>query len=133
MGPRIGRFSHGKVRDIPANNIPLVATGFFILVFGFLAFNGGSQASMNRPGDGETVAMVFYATLIACCSGGAVVLIAFRLKTGYWKFGPTVNGALTGISRTLLAKRKGFKTTSGFQEWCLCVVVAMVFTRGRLV
>ncbi|XP_059082063.1 putative ammonium transporter 1 [Tigriopus californicus] len=118
MGPRIGRFTHGKLRDIPANNIPLVATGFFILVFGFLAFNGGSQASMNRPGDGESVAMVFYATLIACCSGGAIVLIAFRLKTGYWKFGPTVNGALTGMVSVCCG-------CDGFYPWSACLAGAV--------
>ena len=96
IGPRIGRFKGGAVVEMPCHNVPLVATGFFILVFGFLAFNGGSQASINSAGDAEAVSMVFVATIIGCCCGGLVVLIFLRMRTGYWKFNPTVNGALTG-------------------------------------
>ena len=42
LGPRIGRF---QVKDeaFIAHSIPLVSLGAFILIFGFFAFNGGSQ------------------------------------------------------------------------------------------
>ena len=44
IGPRFGRFTEdGKPIDIPGHSIPLCALGGFILFFGFLAFNGGSQ------------------------------------------------------------------------------------------
>ena len=33
----------GKVNDIPGHSVPLAGLGGFILIFGFLAFNGGSQ------------------------------------------------------------------------------------------
>ena len=36
--------------NISGHNIPHVALGGFILVVGFMAFNGGSQASISQPG-----------------------------------------------------------------------------------
>ena len=44
IGPRDGRFpKDGKAIDIPGHSVPLASLGGFILLFGFLAFNGGSQ------------------------------------------------------------------------------------------
>ncbi len=63
MGPRLGRFrgpsphaiggaaAGGGVApaaSIKSHNIPLIAIGFFVLVFGFLAFNGGSQVKKKN-------------------------------------------------------------------------------------
>ena len=41
----IPRFVNGKPVNIPGHSVPLAGLGGFILVFGFLAFNGGSQVS----------------------------------------------------------------------------------------
>ena len=44
IGPREGRYtSDGRPVNIPGHSVPLSALGGFILLFGFLAFNGGSQ------------------------------------------------------------------------------------------
>ncbi len=44
IGPRQGRFDKdGKPCDMPGHSVPLAGLGGFILLFGFLAFNGGSQ------------------------------------------------------------------------------------------
>ena len=44
MGPRRGRFTKkGIPIDMAGHSVPLAALGGFILLFGFLAFNGGSQ------------------------------------------------------------------------------------------
>ena len=44
IGPRQGRFTEdGKPSDMTGHSVPLAALGGFILLFGFLAFNGGSQ------------------------------------------------------------------------------------------
>ena len=56
IGPRKGRFTlaledgrlrigaqEGNPNKIPGHSVPLAALGGFILIFGFLAFNGGSQ------------------------------------------------------------------------------------------
>ena len=46
IGPRLGRFTKdGKPIDMPGHSVPLAGLGGFILLFGFLAFNGGSQVS----------------------------------------------------------------------------------------
>ena len=47
IGPRKGRFTHqGQPIDMPGHSVPLAALGGFILLFGFLAFNGGSQVRL---------------------------------------------------------------------------------------
>ena len=46
LGPRIGRFHLAKKDvhvDLKGHSVPLAALGAFILIFGFFAFNGGSQ------------------------------------------------------------------------------------------
>jgi ammonia channel protein AmtB len=49
MGPRRGRFDeNGKPVDMPGHSIPMAAMGGFILLFGFLAFNGGSQVKRKK-------------------------------------------------------------------------------------
>merc|ERR1712233_106795 len=46
MGPRRGRFNkRGEPLEMPGHSIPLAGLGGFILIFGFLAFNGGSQST----------------------------------------------------------------------------------------
>ena len=38
--------------EMSGHSVPLAALGGFILIFGFFAFNGGSQGSISNPGDG---------------------------------------------------------------------------------
>ena len=49
LGPRAGRFKEGKVVPITGHSLPLVSLGGFILIMGFMAFNGGSQESTALP------------------------------------------------------------------------------------
>ncbi|XP_023345641.1 putative ammonium transporter 1 [Eurytemora carolleeae] len=87
LGPRIGRFRPNLKVDKPisGHSIPLVALGALILIFGFMAFNGGSKGSITNPGDGVVVARAVLTTLIACCIGGGVVLFIYKLHPdGVW-------------------------------------------------
>ena len=34
---------------MPGHSVPLAALGGFVLIFGFVAFNGGSQERMEGP------------------------------------------------------------------------------------
>ncbi|MBT7528435.1 MAG: ammonium transporter, partial [Flavobacteriaceae bacterium] len=43
VGPRIGKFVHGKVIPFPGHNQILATLGVFILWLGWFGFNGGSQ------------------------------------------------------------------------------------------
>ena len=69
MEPRLGRFTkQGKPIDMAGHSVPLAGLGGFILLFGFLAFNGGSQLAISKPGDVETVGLAIVNTIIGGCS-----------------------------------------------------------------
>lgn len=100
LGPRIGRFGpNGKC--IEGHSLPLAALGGFILLFGFLAFNGGSQGSISGEGDAEAIATAIINTVISGSSAAMFVLLFQRFpscsKNGTWSFSLTLNGALTGM------------------------------------
>ncbi|XP_066982724.1 putative ammonium transporter 1 [Macrobrachium rosenbergii] len=100
LGPRIGRFGpNGK--EIRGHSLPLAALGGFILLFGFLAFNGGSQASISKEGDTAAVAKAIVNTVIAGCGGGITSLFLYRTgifePMSKWSFLMTLNGALAGM------------------------------------
>eukprot|EP00092_Neocalanus_flemingeri_P000649 GFUD01000691.1.p1 GENE.GFUD01000691.1~~GFUD01000691.1.p1 ORF type:complete len:547 (+),score=127.70 GFUD01000691.1:58-1698(+) len=99
MGPRRGRFSKkGKPIDMPGHSVPLAGLGGFILIFGFLAFNGGSQAQIAHEGDGDVVALAIVNTILGGSTGGLAVLFInkFMFKQP-WSFLMCLNGALTGM------------------------------------
>ena len=123
LGPRIGRF-HPNLngQDSPGivgHSVPLVSLGAFILLFGFFAFNGGSQASISAEGDGEAVARAVVSTLVGAASGGLVVLLLVKvLPGGKWSLLKLINGMLAGllyvhVSRVTRLLRHGL---------CLCWV-----------
>eukprot|EP00095_Tigriopus_kingsejongensis_P003363 maker-scaffold557_size137338-snap-gene-0.13 protein:Tk03363 transcript:maker-scaffold557_size137338-snap-gene-0.13-mRNA-1 annotation:"predicted protein" len=97
--PRMGRFdSKGKVIDMPGHSVPLAALGGFILLFGFLAFNGGSQARISQEGDSESVARAVVNTILGGCGAGLTVLILNKFYFGiHWSYLMTLNGALAGM------------------------------------
>jgi len=99
IGKRKGRFAkNGKVLDMPGHSVPLAGLGGFILIFGFLAFNGGSQASISQEGDGAVVGLAIVNTILGACSGGLTVLFYYRFVLKYpWSFLMTLNGALAGM------------------------------------
>lgn len=76
------RFSDdGSVSDLPGHSVPLAGLGGFILLFGFLAFNGGSQASISQPGDGAVVALAIVNTVLGASTGGVAVLCTHKIVT----------------------------------------------------
>ena len=61
--PRFGRFDdNGKVKDMPGHSVPIAALGGFILLFGFLAFNGGSQVCFDL----KSIAKEIISTVLHC-------------------------------------------------------------------
>ncbi|NPA11235.1 MAG: ammonium transporter [Epsilonproteobacteria bacterium] len=98
IGARKGRYTkNGRVRVIPASNIPLVVLGAFLLWIGWFGFNGGSVGSISSKESANTVALVVMNTNNAGLIGGLVVMILGYLK--YKKFDITMilNGALGGL------------------------------------
>jgi Amt family ammonium transporter len=83
MGPRLGRFTpDGRPREMAGHSVPMAALGGFILLFGFLAFNGGSQGAIASLEDAEIVSNSVVVTIMAGCSGGLVVLFVNKIMIG---------------------------------------------------
>ena len=97
IGPRKNKYKNGKIKVIPASNIPLVALGAFLLWIGWFGFNGGSVGSISSKEAANTVAMVVMNTNNAGLIGGLVVMILGYIQ--YKKFDITMilNGALGGL------------------------------------
>ena len=48
LGPRVDRFRSDESKYISGHSIPLISLGGFILTFGFMAFNAGSQVPHSK-------------------------------------------------------------------------------------
>nr|ATC20499.1 ammonium transporter 1 [Tridacna squamosa] len=102
LGPRIGRFHKQTNTAIPirGHSIPIAALGGFILFFGFLAFNGGSQTQIANDGDGAVVSLAVVNTVISGSFAAFSSLLINRIHlfgTARWSLLITINGALTGM------------------------------------
>ena len=97
MGARRGRYKNGKIRVIPASNIPLVTLGALLLWIGWFGFNGGSVGSISSKENADAVALTIMNTNTAGLSGAIIAWIIMYLR--YKKFDITMilNGALGGL------------------------------------
>ena len=97
MGPRRGRYKNGRIRVMPASNIPLVTLGAFLLWIGWFGFNGGSVGAISSKENADAVALTIMNTNTAGLAGAIAgwLLTYFRYK----KFDITMilNGALGGL------------------------------------
>jgi len=97
LGPRKGRFSDKGAKPVPGANMPLVTLGTFILWFGWLGFNGGSQLSFTGIEDADAVASVFVNTNAAAAAGAIIAYLLSLLIYGKADLTLIVNGALAGL------------------------------------
>ncbi|XP_076450086.1 putative ammonium transporter 1 [Babylonia areolata] len=103
IGPRIGRFhsESNTVLELRGHSVPFAALGGFILLFGFLAFNGGCELSISGEDSGPRVAISVVNTII---SGSVSAFFTMLMqKSGIfgnsrWSLLTTLNGALTGMA-----------------------------------
>ncbi|XP_069178981.1 putative ammonium transporter 1 [Procambarus clarkii] len=115
LGPRIGRFGP-KGKEIRGHSVPLAAQGFLILLFGFLAFNGGFQASISHEVDAVAIAKVVFNTAISASSGGiAVLLMNHSRRESLWSFLMALNGSLAGMVSISVR-------CNVVQPWSVCVI-----------
>ena len=98
IGARKGRFdADGKPVEIPGHSLPLAALGGFILLFGFLAFNGGSQSAIAGAEDAAAVTTSVLNTIFGGVGGGLLVLFAYKFGLGgKWSYMFCLNGTLAG-------------------------------------
>jgi Amt family ammonium transporter len=98
IGSRKGRYGKdGKIRVIPATNIPLVTLGAFILWIGWFGFNGGSVGSISSKESADAVALTILNTNTAGLAGAIIVGIMMYLKYKKLDITMILNGALGGL------------------------------------
>ena len=98
LGARAGKYGpDGRVRALPASNLPLATLGTFILWMGWFGFNGGSQLAMGTAADVDAVALIMASTHIGASAGAVAALILTKIL--YKKIDLTfvLNGALAGL------------------------------------
>ncbi len=97
IGPRRGRYKNGKIRVIPASNIPLVTLGAFLLWIGWFGFNGGSVGSISTKANADLVALTIMNTNTAGLAGAIVVGILLYFRYKKLDITMILNGALGGL------------------------------------
>lgn len=93
LKPRIGRFDQdGQPVTIPGHNMNYVVIGTFILYFGWIGFNGGSQLAWD-----EEVPMIVLNTTIAAVFGGVTTMLSSWVLDGKPHVEKIINGFLGGL------------------------------------
>lgn len=92
LGPRQGRFGQsGEVGPIPASDLVLSSLGTFILMLGWIGFNGGSAPF------GEATGRIVANTLLAGCFAGVAAMLSSWSLRGVSDIGLILNGTLGGL------------------------------------
>jgi len=97
MGSRKGRYQNGKIRVIPASNIPLVVLGAFLLWIGWFGFNGGSVGSISSIESADAVAKTIMNTNTAGLAGAIIAGIIMYIRYRLFDITMILNGALGGL------------------------------------
>jgi Amt family ammonium transporter len=97
MGSRKGRYVNGKIRVIPASNIPLVVLGAFLLWIGWFGFNGGSVGSISSVENADLVAKTIMNTNTAGLAGALIAGILMYVRYKLFDITMILNGALGGL------------------------------------
>ena len=97
MGPRKGRYKDGKIKVIPASNIPLVVLGALLLWIGWFGFNGGSVGSISSVENANTVAKTIMNTNTAGLAGAMIAAIIMYTRYKLLDITMILNGALGGL------------------------------------
>ncbi len=97
MGPRKGRYVDGKIRVVPASNIPLVVLGAFLLWIGWFGFNGGSVGSISSIESANAVAKTIMNTNTAGLTGAIIAGVIMYARYKLFDITMILNGALGGL------------------------------------
>lgn len=97
IGARKGRYHDGKIRVIPASNIPLVVLGALLLWIGWFGFNGGSVGSISSVENANLVAKTIMNTNTAGLGGAIIAGILMYIRYKLFDITMILNGALGGL------------------------------------
>ena len=93
LGPRLGKYVHGKPVALPGHNIPMVVIGTFVLAFGWFGFNPGSTLA----GTDLRLTAVVVNTLLASITGAAAAMVWMMIKGLKPDASMMCNGMLGGL------------------------------------
>jgi Amt family ammonium transporter len=94
LGPRIGKFDKdGKPRAIPGHHLPMAMLGTFILLVGWMGFNGGSTFA----GTDFRLTVVITNTILAAAFGCLSCMFLMWRLFGKPDPSMTANGLLAGL------------------------------------
>ncbi|MDW7725920.1 MAG: ammonium transporter [Candidatus Methanoperedens sp.] len=93
VGPRIGKFKDGKAQAIPGHNLTMAFLGTFILMLGWVGFNGGS----TLDGNDAYISLVVVNTFLAAAAGAVTAMLITWHRTGKPDPSLTANGILAGL------------------------------------
>ncbi len=97
MGPRKDRYKDGKIKVIPASNVPLVVLGALLLWIGWFGFNGGSVGSISSVQNADTVAKTIMNTNTAGLAGAIIAAVIMYARYKLLDITMILNGALGGL------------------------------------
>ncbi len=96
VGPRLGKYTNGKINAIPGHNMVIGALGVFILWLGWFGFNPGSQLAAS--GDNVfAIAHIFVTTNLSAVAAVVVTMFLTWKRYGKPDLSMTLNGALAGL------------------------------------
>ena len=97
VGPRLGKYEDGKVKAIPGQSLVLGALGVFILWFGWMGFNPGSQLAASGTANASAISHIFITTNLAAAAGAVASMIVSWFQFKKPSLSLTLNGALAGL------------------------------------
>jgi Amt family ammonium transporter len=97
IGPRMSRYSGGRVNAMPGHNLAYAGLGVFLLWIGWFGFNGGSQLAFSTAADATAVADIFLNTNLAAAAGGISALLVSWALFKKPDISMTINGVLGGL------------------------------------
>ncbi len=98
IGARRRKFRpDGSVRPTPPSNVPAVTLGVFILWFGWMGFNGGSQLALSSVPDAIAISNILANTNLAAAAGFLAAIALSRPVLGRIDLLASLNGAIGGL------------------------------------
>lgn len=97
IGSRRGRYQDGKIKVIPASNIPLVVLGALLLWIGWFGFNGGSVGTISTVEKADAVAKTIMNTNTAGLAGALIAALIMYVRYKLFDITMILNGALGGL------------------------------------
>ncbi len=98
VGARTGKFrADGTVKPTPPNNVPAVTLGVFVILLGFLGFNGGSQLALGGVADAVAMSNIIANTVLAAAAGAMTATLLSRPVFGRAHLLAALNGAIAGM------------------------------------